>query len=221
MTAQYRAGRQAHALATYQRLRRRLADELGLDPGPAVRELQGLILRHELTVAAEARQPILRRQRRRITVLAAEITLAAEGPLDPEDELAILAPARRSARARILEHGGLVIAEGGDRIGASFGYPSSDRPIEAAVAAALAVAAIGHGDHRVRTSVGVDTGMVVIESGSSDGDSIALAGAPLRSAERWSAMAASGEVLLGPATTDAVAGVVELVPSADGVARAV
>ncbi len=51
MTAQYRAGRQADALHTYQQLRRRLSDELGLEPGPAVRELEGRILRHELSVA--------------------------------------------------------------------------------------------------------------------------------------------------------------------------
>ncbi len=216
MTAQYRAGRQADALATYKRLRRRLADELGLDPGPAVRELQGRILRQELAVARDGRQPILRRQRRRITVLAAEITLATEGALDPEDELAILAPARRSARARILEHGGLVIADAGDRIAASFGFPSSDHPVEQAVAAALAVAEIGRGEGRVRTSVGVDTGMVVIESESSDGATIALAGAPLRSAERWGAQAGPGQVVLGRATADSVADHVELMPTADG-----
>ncbi len=35
ITALYRAGRQGDALATYQRVRRNLADDLGLDPGPA------------------------------------------------------------------------------------------------------------------------------------------------------------------------------------------
>jgi DNA-binding SARP family transcriptional activator len=47
MLALYRSGRQADALAAFQRLRRSLADDLGIDPGPAVRDLESAILRHE------------------------------------------------------------------------------------------------------------------------------------------------------------------------------
>src|SRR4029453_7440976 len=46
MLALYRSGQQAEALAAYRRLRRNLADDLGLDPGAAVRELEGGVLRH-------------------------------------------------------------------------------------------------------------------------------------------------------------------------------
>ncbi|GAA0925306.1 AfsR/SARP family transcriptional regulator [Virgisporangium aurantiacum] len=44
MTALYRAGRQADALATYQRLFRLLADQLGVQPGQAVQDVHRAVL---------------------------------------------------------------------------------------------------------------------------------------------------------------------------------
>jgi DNA-binding SARP family transcriptional activator len=52
MLALYRCGRQADAVTAYQRLRQRLAVEVGLDPGPQLRELYTSILRQEPALAA-------------------------------------------------------------------------------------------------------------------------------------------------------------------------
>ena len=45
--ALYRSGRRGEALTEYRRIRRRLAEELGVEPGPALQELQGVVLRGE------------------------------------------------------------------------------------------------------------------------------------------------------------------------------
>jgi DNA-binding SARP family transcriptional activator len=52
--ALYRAGRQADALATIERTRTTLRDQLGLDPGPALRELELRILRQDDGLRAAA-----------------------------------------------------------------------------------------------------------------------------------------------------------------------
>jgi len=50
--ALYRCGRQAEALEAYRNARRALAEELGLDPSPALQELERAILRQEPKLAA-------------------------------------------------------------------------------------------------------------------------------------------------------------------------
>ena len=57
MLALYRAGRQTEALEVFQAARQRLLDELGLELGPELRELQRRILQHDPTLAAPRRFP--------------------------------------------------------------------------------------------------------------------------------------------------------------------
>jgi DNA-binding SARP family transcriptional activator len=61
MTALYRAGRQAEALQVYQDARRRLVDELGLEPGPELRAVEQQVLAGEpveIGVRAAAPRPV-------------------------------------------------------------------------------------------------------------------------------------------------------------------
>ncbi len=55
--ALYRSGRQAEALHAYTEIRDRLAGELGLDPGPALRELQARILAQDPSLAPASPAP--------------------------------------------------------------------------------------------------------------------------------------------------------------------
>src|SRR6266545_3144848 len=55
MLALYRGGRQADALDTYREARRVLVDELGLEPGPELRELEQAILRQDESLARRTR----------------------------------------------------------------------------------------------------------------------------------------------------------------------
>ena len=57
MLALYRAGRQSDALEAYQRARRRLSEELGLEPGPQLQEIERRILTHDPELAAPPSLP--------------------------------------------------------------------------------------------------------------------------------------------------------------------
>lgn len=52
MIALYRSGRQVDALASYARLRSTLAEELGIEPGPEIQDLELKVLNHEPALAA-------------------------------------------------------------------------------------------------------------------------------------------------------------------------
>jgi YVTN family beta-propeller protein len=57
MLALYRCGRQAEALDTYRRTRRVLVDELGIEPGPQLQELERAVLRHDTSLQLPAPKP--------------------------------------------------------------------------------------------------------------------------------------------------------------------
>ena len=66
MLALYRSGRQVEALTAYQELRRARVDELGLEPSPALQELEQAMLRQDPALAL-GRRGALAEVRRRIS----------------------------------------------------------------------------------------------------------------------------------------------------------
>ena len=63
MTALYRSGRQAEGLVAYQNARRGLVDELGIDPSPALQELERAILGKIARLTSKGRHQVSSRQR--------------------------------------------------------------------------------------------------------------------------------------------------------------
>jgi YVTN family beta-propeller protein len=76
MLALYRSGRQAEALEVFQRARHPLDAELGIEPGPGLRELQHKILTHDESLGAPRPTLRTRAARRRLPLALAAVALA-------------------------------------------------------------------------------------------------------------------------------------------------
>jgi YVTN family beta-propeller protein len=83
MLALYRSGRQAEALEALRRARHRLAEELGLEPGPELQEMQRKILEHDQSLATppvdatEEDRPAPRRPARTRAAVGAAVAAVA------------------------------------------------------------------------------------------------------------------------------------------------
>jgi DNA-binding SARP family transcriptional activator len=100
MLALYRTGRQADALDSYQKARRMLVDELGIEPSPALQGLEKAILRQDSSLELVSAEPRPR------SILAAGLGGRALEPLLAVAEPLARKPPREVIVARLLDERG-------------------------------------------------------------------------------------------------------------------
>ena len=172
MLALYRSGRQAEALEVYRDGRHALLDELGIDPSPALQELEQAILRQDRGVrapepvsTADSAPPIAAHheqpaagEMRPVTILFADIvgSAALAERLAPDEVFGLIGGCVTLMSLAVEEYGGTVQAYEGDSICVYFGVPSAhkDDPERAARAALRILELVERVRTRRRDSLG-------------------------------------------------------------------
>ena len=178
MLALYRSGRQAQALDVYQRARRALDEQLGVEPGPALRELERKILNQDESLGAPS-MPLttrLRGRRPRAIAAAAVAVLAIsavavglvtrdapDGLVVPPNYVGVIDPETGSVTSAIpvgIRPGPIAAGEGSLWVG-----NDADRNLTRIDAQRREPAATVPLDGRTPTSVAVDRGAVWVAHG--------------------------------------------------------
>jgi DNA-binding SARP family transcriptional activator len=225
MLALYRSGRQAEALDVYQSGRTLLAQELGLEPSPELKDLQRAILAHDSALAladdgappsagaptvvvAPAEEIALQPREVRKTVTVLSCDLAPTGPeLDPESLRRLTTRGFEEVLPVLERHGATVERSLGGAVSAIFGVPAvhEDDALRATRAAVEMRERLEARSEEFRAlwgcslavRVGIGTGEVLAVS---DNDRPFVAGQPVQSAIRLQQRASPGELLVDERT---------------------
>ena len=191
MLARYRSGRQADALAAYQDARRALVDDLGLEPGAALRELEQAILRQDPSLDLPAVLPSLEERRKTVTVLSCEVVPVSFGP--------------RPRRAAQADREGALHRPGSDRRQRRHGRePSAATSCSASSAFRPRTKTMRCGPCERRRSSGRELADVEVRIGIDTGEVLAghgfVSGEVVSRGKRLQRESAAGDILLGEAT---------------------
>lgn len=244
MLALYRCGRQAEALEAFQQARRMLVDELGLDPSPALQELEQRILRQDPSLEAptpprertSSSEPAFADEaraeraedveragteaaspafvRKTVTVVVARLELSVR--LDPEVARTHISVGSTEAERIFGRHGGTIISRLGGQVLAVFGLPLSREDDALRALRAL-------DELRVRLTE-LDTagpGRLTLRAYIDTGEVVAegardLSGEPVTTAIELVHAAQPGEVLLSDGTRRLAGGSIQAEPALDG-----
>jgi DNA-binding SARP family transcriptional activator/tetratricopeptide (TPR) repeat protein len=235
MLALYRAGRQVEALEEYQRIRKLLVGELGIEPGPALQDLHRALLAHDPALAPplqvraarpahQAARPSAgspRQSRSTVTALVCDFGLTSfSGGLDAEVRQQALRRCNQTIAPILARYGGIAEAFIGDLMVSVFGIPAvhEDDALRAAAAAVDVLGALRLLEDeaglrwRVRLSprLGIATGEIITGGGSRGpalvGAHVAHAASTLRQAAR------QGEILIDRSTWELARGAVRAEP---------
>ena len=208
MLALYRSGRQADALEAYRAARLLLDEELGLEPGEPLKQLQRSILEHDPeldlpTDRAEAPEqppavttpPPAHEVRKTVTVLVADPTPVG-ARLDPELLRGAMARSLEELREVVERHGGTVGGLSPGTVTVIFGVPvvHEDDALRAVRAAAELRDRLSAVNLALR--IGVCTGEVIAR-GTPEGDVVGVA---VGRAGTLQQSAQPGEILLSAET---------------------
>ncbi len=207
MLALYRSGRQVDALAAYQEARRAFVEELGIEPGPELRELERSILGQEekLLVAESSSSPVVPstpESRRTVTVALVELVDSAGSAEDPETSRAVGQAGLEHVRETVESYGGTADELPDGSVLAVFGTPLAHEDDSVrALRAVNELRALG-----IVSRAGIETGEVLTAPNRT------IHGAVVRTAARLMEAAKPGEVALSESTGQLVGDAARLEP---------